>query len=141
MVDQLFNSNEKRLARILLPLARYGKEGQPERILPEINKETLAQTVGTTRQQISNFMNKFRRLGFIQYNGGLKFTAPSPISFCTINLNAQESTPHEPRPAADLGLAEFGTCPIWDRLLECLCCFLRRGNPATRTLPAAFSTS
>ena len=72
LVDQLFNSSEKRLARILLLLARYGKEGQPERILPEISQETLAQMVGTTRQHISNFMNKFRRLGFIDYNGGLE---------------------------------------------------------------------
>ena len=72
LVDQLFNSSEKRLARILLLLARYGKEGQPERVLPEISQETLAQMVGTTRQHISNFMNKFRRLGFIDYNGGLE---------------------------------------------------------------------
>lgn len=72
LVDQLFNSSEKRLARILLLLARYGKEGQPERILPDISQETLAQMVGTTRQHISNFMNKFRRLGFIDYNGGLE---------------------------------------------------------------------
>ena len=72
LVDQLFNSSEKRLARILLLLARYGKEGRPERILPEISQETLAQMVGTTRQHISDFMNKFRRLGFIDYNGGLE---------------------------------------------------------------------
>ena len=72
LVDQLFNSSEKRLARILLLLARYGKEGQPERVLPEISQETLAQMVGTTRQHISNFMNKFRKLGFIHYNGGLE---------------------------------------------------------------------
>lgn len=72
LVDQLFNSSEKRLARILLLLARYGKEGRPERVLPEISQETLAQMVGTTRQHISNFMNKFRRLGFIDYNGGLE---------------------------------------------------------------------
>ena len=72
LVDQLFNSSEKRLARILLLLARYGKEGQPERILPDISQETLAQMVGTTRQHISDFMNKFRRLGFIDYNGGLE---------------------------------------------------------------------
>ena len=63
LVDQLFNSSEKRLARILLLLARYGKEGRPERILPQISQETLAQMVGTTRQHISDFMNKFRRLG------------------------------------------------------------------------------
>lgn len=72
LVDQLFNSSEKRLARILLLLARYGKEGRPERILPQISQETLAQMVGTTRQHISDFMNKFRRLGFIDYNGGLE---------------------------------------------------------------------
>lgn len=72
LVDQLFNSSEKRLARILLLLARYGKEGQPERIVPKISHETLAQMVGTTRQHINQFMNKFRKLGFIDYNGGLE---------------------------------------------------------------------
>lgn len=72
LVDQLFNSSEKRLARILLLLARYGKEGQPEHILPAVSQETLAQMVGTTRQHISRFMNKFRKLGFIDYNGGLQ---------------------------------------------------------------------
>jgi CRP/FNR family cyclic AMP-dependent transcriptional regulator len=72
LVDQLFNSSEKRLARILLLLARYGKEGQPERIVPKISHETLAQMVGTTRPHISRFMNKFRKLGFIEYNGGLE---------------------------------------------------------------------
>ena len=72
LVDQLFNSSEKRLARILLLLARYGKEGQPERIVPKVSHETLAQMVGTTRPHISRFMNKFRKLGFIEYNGGLE---------------------------------------------------------------------
>ena len=72
LVDQLFNSSEKRLARILLLLARYGKEGQPERIVPQISHEMLAQMVGTTRQHINQFMNKFRKLGFIDYNGGLE---------------------------------------------------------------------
>ncbi len=72
LVDQLFNSSEKRLARVLLLLARYGKEGQPERIVPKISHETLAQMVGTTRPHISRFMNKFRKLGFIHYNGGLE---------------------------------------------------------------------
>ena len=72
LVDQLFNSSEKRLARVLLLLARYGKEGRPERIVPKISHETLAQMVGTTRQHINEFMNKFRKLGFIDYNGGLE---------------------------------------------------------------------
>lgn len=72
LVDQLFNSSEKRLARILLLLARYGKEGQPERIVPKISHEMLAQMVGTTRPHISRFMNKFKKLGFIEYKDGLQ---------------------------------------------------------------------
>ena len=72
LVDQLFNSSEKRLARVLLLLARYGREGQPERIVPKISHEMLAQMVGTTRPHISRFMNKFKKLGFIHYNGGLE---------------------------------------------------------------------
>ncbi len=72
VVDLLFNSSEKRLARILLLLARYGMEGQPQRIIPKISHEMLAQMVGTTRQHINQFMNKFRNLGFIDYNGGLE---------------------------------------------------------------------
>jgi CRP-like cAMP-binding protein len=72
LVDQLFNSSEKRLARVLLLLSRYGKDGRPERILPKISHETLAEMVGTTRPHISRFMNKFRKLGFIDYNGGLE---------------------------------------------------------------------
>ncbi|MGB8475712.1 MAG: Crp/Fnr family transcriptional regulator [Candidatus Acidiferrum sp.] len=72
LVDLLFNSSEKRLARILLLLARYGTEGQPQRVVPKISHEMLAQMVGTTRQHISEFMSKFRKLGFIDYNGGLE---------------------------------------------------------------------
>ena len=71
LVDQLFNSSERRLARTLLLLARYGKEGKPETIVPKISQETLAEMVGTTRSRVSFFMNKFRKLGFIEYNGGL----------------------------------------------------------------------
>jgi CRP/FNR family transcriptional regulator, cyclic AMP receptor protein len=71
LVDQLFNSSEKRLARALLLIARYGKESTPEKVVPRISQETLAEIVGTTRGRISFFMNKFRRLGFIKYNGGL----------------------------------------------------------------------
>lgn len=72
LVDQLFNSSEKRLARALLLLAHYGKEAKPETIIGSISQETLAEMVGTTRSRISFFMNKFRRLGFIDYNGGLQ---------------------------------------------------------------------
>ena len=70
LVDQLFNSSEKRLARTLLLLARYGAEGEP-RVLPKLSQETLAEMVGTTRSRVNLFMNKFRKLGFIHYNGGI----------------------------------------------------------------------
>jgi CRP/FNR family transcriptional regulator, cyclic AMP receptor protein len=72
LVDQLFNSSEKRLARILLLLAHFGKEGVPENVVPKISQETLAGMVGTTRSRVSFFMNRFRKLGFIHYNGGLQ---------------------------------------------------------------------
>jgi len=72
LVDQLLNSTEKRLARLLLILANYGKEDRPEPILPKINQETLAEMIGTTRTHVNMFMNKFRQLGFIQYNGDIR---------------------------------------------------------------------
>jgi CRP/FNR family cyclic AMP-dependent transcriptional regulator len=72
LVDQLFNSSEKRLARTLLLLARYGKEDQPHGVLPKMSQETLAEMIGTTRSRVNFFMNKFRTLGFIKYNGGLQ---------------------------------------------------------------------
>ncbi len=72
LADQLFNSSEKRLARILLILANFGKEGKPEPIIPSISQETLAEMVGTTRSRVSFFMNKFRQLGFIDYNGHIE---------------------------------------------------------------------
>ena len=71
-MDQLFNSCEKRLARTLLLLARYGKQDQPDRILPKVSQETLAEMIGTTRSRVNFFMNKFRKLGFIEYNGKIK---------------------------------------------------------------------
>jgi CRP/FNR family cyclic AMP-dependent transcriptional regulator len=71
LVDQLFNSSEKRLARTLLLLARYGVEDEPKRMLPKVSQEMLAEMIGTTRSRVNYFMNKFRKLGFIQYNGGL----------------------------------------------------------------------
>ena len=72
LVDQLFNSSEKRLARVLLLVAHFGKEGVPETVVPKISQETLAEMVGTTRSRVSFFMNRFRKLGFIHYNGGLQ---------------------------------------------------------------------
>jgi CRP/FNR family cyclic AMP-dependent transcriptional regulator len=72
LVDQLFNSSEKRLARTLLLLARYGKEDKPQRVLPKVSQEMLAEMVGTTRSRVNFFMNKFRKMGFIKYNGGLQ---------------------------------------------------------------------
>ena len=72
LVDQLFNSSEKRLARILLLLAHFGKEGKPESVVPKISQEMLAEMIGTTRSRVSFFMNRFRKLGFIHYNGGLQ---------------------------------------------------------------------
>jgi CRP/FNR family transcriptional regulator, cyclic AMP receptor protein len=72
LVDQLFNSSEKRLARTLLLLARYGTQDKPQRVLPKISQEMLAEMVGTTRSRVNFFMNKFRKLGFIKYNGGLQ---------------------------------------------------------------------
>ena len=72
LVDQLFNSSEKRLARVLLLMANFGKEGKPEPVIAKISQETLAEIVGTTRSRVSSFMNKFRQLGFINYNGHLE---------------------------------------------------------------------
>jgi CRP-like cAMP-binding protein len=72
LVDQLFNSSEKRLARILLLMAEFGKRGDPEQSIPEISQETLAEMIGTTRSRVSFFMNRFRKLGFIEYNGRIK---------------------------------------------------------------------
>src|ERR1700733_5441797 len=72
LVDQLFNSSEKRLARTLLLLARYGTDGHPQKVLPKVSQEMLAEMVGTTRSRVNFFMNKFRKMGFIKYNGGLQ---------------------------------------------------------------------
>jgi CRP-like cAMP-binding protein len=72
LVDQLFNSSEKRLARLLLLMANFGKEGKPEPVIAKISQETLAEMIGTTRSRVSAFMNKFRKLGFIEYNGHLE---------------------------------------------------------------------
>ena len=70
-MDQLFNSSEKRLARILLLMAHFGKEGKPEPVIAKVSQEMLAEMIGTTRSRVSFFMNKFRKLGFLDYNGGM----------------------------------------------------------------------
>ncbi len=85
LVDQLFNSTEKRLARMLLLLANFGKEGRPEPIVAKISQETLAEMIGTTRSRVSHFMNKFRQLGFIDYNGHLEVHS----SLLSVVLNEQ----------------------------------------------------
>src|SRR6202034_4938115 len=72
LIDQLFNNSEKRLARILLLMAEFGKAGEPETLIPQITQETLADMIGTTRSRVSFFMNRFRKLGFIEYNGRIR---------------------------------------------------------------------
>ena len=89
LVDQLFNSTEKRLARVLLLLANFGKEGRPEPIIAKISQETLAEMIGTTRSRVSHFMNKFRQLGFIDYNGHLEVHS----SLLSVVLNDTNPTP------------------------------------------------
>jgi CRP/FNR family transcriptional regulator, cyclic AMP receptor protein len=79
LVDQLFNSSEKRLARTLLLLAQYGTQDQPNKMLPKVSQETLAEMVGTTRSRVNFFMNKFKKLGFIKYDGGFQID-PSLLS-------------------------------------------------------------
>ena len=76
LVDQLFNSSEKRLARILLLMAEFGKPGEPETLIPKISQETLAEMIGTTRSRVSFFMNRFRKLGFVEYNGRFGYISP-----------------------------------------------------------------
>ena len=88
LVDQLFNSTEKRLARVLLLLANFGKEGRPEPIIAKISQETLAEMIGTTRSRVSHFMNKFRQMGFIDYNGHLEVHS----SLLSVVLNEQQNS-------------------------------------------------
>ncbi|MBS4083742.1 MAG: Crp/Fnr family transcriptional regulator [Rhizobiales bacterium] len=93
LADQLFNSTEKRLARLLLLLANFGKEGKPEPIIAKISQETLAEMIGTTRSRVSHFMNKFRQLGFIDYNGHLEVHS----SLLSVVLSDQPPTVAQPR--------------------------------------------
>jgi CRP/FNR family cyclic AMP-dependent transcriptional regulator len=85
LVDQLFNSSEKRLARTLLLMANFGKEGKPEPVIPKVSQETLAEMVGTTRSRINHFMNKFRQMGFIEYNGDMK------VNYSLMNMILHET--------------------------------------------------
>jgi Crp-like helix-turn-helix protein len=91
LVDQLFNSSEKRLTRALLLLAHFGKETRPEEVTPNVSQETLAEMIGTTRSRVNFFMNKFRRLGFIEYNGGLRVRSSLLMLFFTSNLSTRRS--------------------------------------------------
>ena len=86
LVDQLFNSSEKRLARALLLLAHFGKEGKPETVIAKISQETLAEMIGTTRSRVSFFMNKFRKLGFIDYKGGLRRNSGLHVHSSLLNV-------------------------------------------------------
>jgi CRP-like cAMP-binding protein len=88
LVDQLFNSSEKRLARALLLLARFGQQDQPHKMLPNISQDTLAEMIGTTRSRVNFFMNKFKKLGFIEYDGGIYIDA----SLLSIVLHEQAQT-------------------------------------------------
>jgi CRP/FNR family cyclic AMP-dependent transcriptional regulator len=90
LIDQLFNSSEKRLARALLLLANFGKEGKPDRVIAKVSQETLAGMIGTTRSRVSKFMNKFRKLGFINYNGHLEVHS----SLLSVVLNEQPNIGH-----------------------------------------------
>jgi CRP-like cAMP-binding protein len=89
LVDQLFNSSEKRLARILLLMAEFGKPGEPEPLIPKISQETLAEMIGTTRSRVSFFMNRFRKLGFIEYNGRIR------VHKSLINVILHDSLPDQ----------------------------------------------
>ena len=130
LVDQLFNSTEKRLARVLLLLANFGKEGRTEPILAKISQETLAEMIGTTRSRVSHFMNKFRQLGFIDYNGHLEVHN----SLVGVLLTDQPRTVSAPKSDAVRGPAryEIAAAKIETR------CFPRRNfgsGPSLRNCP------
>jgi CRP/FNR family transcriptional regulator, cyclic AMP receptor protein len=90
LVDQLFNSSEKRLARILLLMAEFGKSSEPETVIPKISQETLAEMIGTTRSRVSFFMNRFRKLGFIEYEGRIR------IHRSLLNVVLHDQLPGDP---------------------------------------------
>jgi CRP/FNR family transcriptional regulator, cyclic AMP receptor protein len=100
LIDQLFNSSEKRLARVLLLMANFGKEGKPEPIIAKISQETLAEIIGTTRSRVSTFMNKFRQLGFINYNGDLEVHNSLHSSAQTLLASWRSGSAHHARHVA-----------------------------------------
>jgi len=103
LVDQLFNSSEKRLARLLLLLANFGKDAAPEPMIAKISQETLAEMIGTTRSRVSFFMNKFRKLGFIDYNGGIK------IHSSLLNVVLHDQSPLEQSPLEQSHFVDAGS--------------------------------
>ncbi len=108
LVDQLFNSSEKRLARTLLLLAQFGKESKPETVVPKIRQETLAEMVGTTRSRVSFFMNRFREMGFIEYNGGLEVHS----SLLSVVLHDSASASKSQGAAQESMVSKLGICWI-----------------------------
>jgi CRP/FNR family transcriptional regulator, cyclic AMP receptor protein len=95
LVDQIFNTSEKRLARVLLLLAPFGKDGEPDKVIPKVSQETLAEMIGTTRARVSYFMNRFRKLGFIKYNGELEVHR-SLLNFVLHELSAEKRRKRAP---------------------------------------------
>jgi DNA-binding MarR family transcriptional regulator len=118
LVDQLFNSSEKRLARVLLMLAHFGKEGAVETVVPKISQETLAEMVGTTRSRVSFFMNRFRKMGFIEYAGGpegglqVHFTSTSFSRLAGASSQSGQPLDADQGTGAAIESDEAGTCPI-----------------------------
>jgi hypothetical protein len=106
LVDQLFNSSEKRLARILLLLAQFGKESKPETVVPKISQEVLTEMIGTTRSRVSFFMNRFRKLGFVEYNGEIRVHNTCLISSCRNGVVAVSRAHH----LLSEQLCSLGTC-------------------------------
>jgi CRP/FNR family cyclic AMP-dependent transcriptional regulator len=111
LVDQLFNSSEKRLARVLLLMAQFGMPGEPETFIPPVTQETLAEMIGTTRSRVSFFMNRFRKLGFINYNGRIQVHK----SLLNVVLFDQLPEHNSERPPIVSGAKELPDRPIWGR--------------------------
>jgi CRP/FNR family transcriptional regulator, cyclic AMP receptor protein len=125
LIDQLFNSSEKRLARLLLLLANFGKEGRPEPIVGKFSQETLAEMIGTTRSRVSFFMNKFRKLGFIEYNGKLEVWPAPGLDDTQLN---KSSLPLELYRAqiTDRRVSAFGVVEALDIVEHVCLCFIAR---------------
>ena len=129
LIDQLFNSSEKRLARTLLLLARYGKEDNPHRVVPKISQETLAEMIGTTRSRVNFFMNRFRKIGFIKYNGKLEINSallsvvlhdysPESAFFCRPAWSARAAPCCEVRSSDQTAASQLGWETLTCRLTQ-----------------------